>query len=92
MNEILSDTRFWLVTLGAGIVGFVKYLWTRQEKRLDAMEADMVRRQEFDQFRDDQREEHKENIERLDDIKTEITGTNRRLDQLYSDLIKSGQR
>lgn len=82
MNELLSDTRFWLVTLGTAVVAFVKYLWNRQEKRIDALEADMVRRQEFDQFRIDQREEHQENIGRLDEIKKEITGTNKRLDEL----------
>lgn len=92
MNELLSDTRFWLVTLGAAVAGFVKYLWNRQEKRIDAMEADMVRRKEFDQFRTDQREEHSENISRLDEIKAEITGTNRRLDDLYRDLIGRNQR
>lgn len=93
MNELLSDTRFWLVTLGGGIVAFVKYLWNRQEKRIDAMEDDMVRRAEFDQFRADQKEEHQENIGRLDDIQTGITGTNRRLDDLYRDLMnKAGGR
>lgn len=93
MNDLLADARFWIVTLGLAVVAFVKYLWARQEKRLDDMEADMVRRKEFDQFRTDQREEHKENIGRLDDIKTEITGTNKRLDDLYRDLIaRSGQR
>jgi hypothetical protein len=82
MNELLSDTRFWLVTLGAAVVGFVRYLWNKQERRLEKLEADSVRRAEFDQFRADMREEHQENIGRLDDIKTEITGTNKRLDEL----------
>lgn len=93
MNDLLADARFWIVTLGLAVVTFVKYLWSRQEKRLDGMEADMVRRKEFDQFRVDQKEEHQENIGRLDDIKKEITGTNKRLDDLYRDLIgRSGQR
>jgi hypothetical protein len=93
MNELLNDTRFWLVTLGAAVVGFVRYLWNKQERRLEKLEADSVRRVEFDQFRADLREEHEENSERLDRIETGITGTHKRLDDLYRDLIaKSGQR
>lgn len=82
MNELFNDFRFWFVTVGAAAVGIVKYLWTKQERRLEKLEADAVRRTEFDQFRSDMREEHQENIGRLDDIKTEITGTNKRLDEL----------
>jgi hypothetical protein len=93
MNELLNDTRFWLVTLGAAVVGFVRYLWNKQERRLEKLEADSVRRAEFDQFRADLREEHEENSGRLDRIETGITGTHKRLDDLYRDLIaKSGQR
>lgn len=92
MNELLSDTRFWLLTLGAAVLGFVKYLWGKQERRLEKLEADSVRRTEFDQFRTDMREEHQENIGRLDDIKTEITGTNKRLDELMMRGFGRGDR
>jgi hypothetical protein len=76
VNELLSDTRFWLTTMGAAIVGLVRYLWRRQEKRLDAVEAEMVRRKEFDQLTD-----------KLDSIETGITGTHKRIDDLYRDLM-----
>lgn len=96
MNELLSDVRFWFTAMGLALVGLVKYLWNKQEKRLAKLEADSVRRQEFDSLRSDMRDEHAENTERLDrieeEIRTGITGTHRRLDDLYRDLMNRGDR
>ena len=93
MNELLADTRFWFTALGAAVVGLIRYLWKKQEKRLDAMEADMVRRNEFERLRTDMREEHEENSSRLSRIETGVTGTHKRLDDLYRDLItRTGNR
>jgi predicted AlkP superfamily phosphohydrolase/phosphomutase len=80
VNELLSDTRFWLTTMGAALVGLIRYLWKGQEKRLAAVEAEMVRRSEFEQLRDDI-------SAKLDKIETGVTGTHRRMDDLYRDLI-----
>lgn len=66
MNELLSDVRFWFTAMGLGLIGFVKYLWSQQAKRLDVLEADVVRRKEFDQLRADFQLKHEENTERLD--------------------------
>lgn len=66
MNDLLSDVRFWFTAMGAGLVGFVKYLWNQQAKRLAHLEADTVRRKEFDRLRDDFEQKHAENSERLD--------------------------
>lgn len=68
MNELLSDVRFWLTTMGLGLVGLVKYLWGEQKKRLDKLEADVVRRAEFDQLREDFQTKHEENGGKLDTI------------------------
>lgn len=87
MNELIQDTRFWLTTLGAAVVGLIRYLWRKQEKRLDSLESDMVRRSEFEQLRTDMREEREENSSRLDRIETGVTGTHKRLDDLYRDLM-----
>lgn len=96
MNELLSDVRFWFTAMGLALVGLVKYLWNKQERRLAQLEADTVRRKEFDSLRSDMREEHAENSDRLDRIETEIragiTGTHRRLDDLYRDLIGRNER
>lgn len=86
MNELLQDTRFWLVTLGSGVVGLIRYLWKRQEKRLDAVEREMVRRAEFDRLQEDI-------SSKLDSIEAGITGTHKRIDDLYRDIIgRAGQR
>jgi hypothetical protein len=82
MNELLSDVRFWFTAMALGLLSLVKYLWNKQERRLAQLEADTVRRTEFERFRADMHEEHQENIGRMDGIKEEITGTNRRLDEL----------
>jgi uncharacterized membrane-anchored protein YhcB (DUF1043 family) len=89
MNEILADTKtvlLWLFgTIGTllGILGAVALsILKGHVKRIDKLEAESVRRAEFDQFRADMREEHQDNIRRLDEIKAETTGTNKRLDEL----------
>jgi TolA-binding protein len=89
LNEILQDTRFWLTSLGAVVVGLIRYLWKKQEKRLEALESEMVRRSELEQLREDMREEHQENSSRLDRIETGVTSTHKRLDDLYRDLIRA---
>lgn len=70
MNDLLSDMRFWIVTIGGGVVAgcwrIVSYAWTKHESRIDNIEADMVRRKEFDQLRADFQLKHEENTERLD--------------------------
>jgi hypothetical protein len=90
MNELLSDTRFWLITLGTVIVGLVKYLLRGHAERLENLEMDAVRRKEFDQLRADLKDEHEQNSGRLDRIESGITGTHKRLDDLYRDLIGMG--
>lgn len=96
MNELLSDVRFWFTAMGLGLIGLVKYLWNKQERRLAQLEADAVRRTEFDRLRSELREEHMENSDRLDRIEEEIrqgiTGTHKRLDDLYRDLIGRSDR
>jgi len=87
MNELLSDTRFWLITLGATIVALVKYLLAGHAKRLEKLESDAVRRQEFSQLRADMDSRHHENTSKLDSINEGITGTHRRIDDLYRDLM-----
>ncbi len=72
MNDLLADARFWIVTLGLAVVAFVKYLWAKQEKRLDVLEASTVRRKEFEQLRADLRDEHAENSGKLDEIVREM--------------------
>jgi len=92
MNELLSDTRFWLITLGTGILLLVRYLFVKHtsetKERLDKLEADAVRRDEFDQLREDMNARHAENTKKLDDIMETATGTHRRIDDLYRDLMR----
>lgn len=86
MNELLSDVRFWFTAMGLGLLGFVKYLWNKQEKRLAALEATAVRKEDIQQLRDDMERRHDENRETLARIDASTTGTHKRIDQLYRDL------
>jgi hypothetical protein len=61
----------------------------REIKRIDLALADSVRKQEFEQLREDMNERHRENLDRLDRIDTATTGTHQRIDQLYRDWIAS---
>lgn len=96
MNELLSDTRFWLVTLGTGIVALMRYLFvkhtTETKERLDKLEEAAVRRSEFEQLREDMNVRHEENRQKLDDIMETATGTHRRIDDLYRDLMREKGR
>lgn len=82
MNDLLSDTRFWLTTLGAGILALMRYLWKKQEKRLEQLEADAVRKGELEQLREDLDRRHAENRATLDRIETAVTGTHKRIDAI----------
>jgi hypothetical protein len=92
VNELLSDTRFWLIALGTGILGLVRYLFVKHtsetKERLDKLESDAVRRSEFDQLREDMNQRHEQNTKKLDDIMETATGTHRRIDDLYRDLMR----
>jgi hypothetical protein len=88
MNELLADTRFWLVSLGAALLALIRYLWKRQERRLDALEADAVRKDEIKQLRQDMQARHEENRETLARIDASTTGTHERIDALYRDLMR----
>jgi hypothetical protein len=66
--------------MGAALVGLIRYLWKGQERRLAAVEAEMVRRSEFEQLRADI-------STKLDTIEEGVTGTHRRIDDLYRDLM-----
>jgi len=72
MNELLSDTRFWFTTMGAAILGLIRVLWKRQERRLDALEADVTRKSEFVQLRVDMERRHEQSSEKLDKIESLI--------------------
>jgi hypothetical protein len=92
VNDLLSDVRFWFTAMGLGLVSLVKYLWAKQEKRLADLEANTVRREELEDLRADLRGEHEENSRRLDRIESGVTGTHKRLDELYRDLIGRSER
>lgn len=66
MNELLSDVRFWFTAMALGLLGLLKVLWNKQEKRFEALEASVVRREEFERLRADFQEKHEENGEKLD--------------------------
>lgn len=68
VNDLFTDVRFWFTAMGLGLLGFVKLLWAKQEKRLEKLEGDVVRRAEFDQLREDFQLKHEENGGKLDTI------------------------
>lgn len=97
MNELLTDVRFWFITMGAGLLALVKYLWNKQDRetreRFSALELDVVRRKEFDAVHAHMTKEHEENSIRLDRIEDGIAAMHKRMDGLYRDLIgRSNER
>lgn len=86
MNELLSDPKFTLAVVCA-LVGLLMWLGKGYTRRLEALEREAVRRKDLKELRDDLRLEHRENTEKLESIETAVTGTHRRIDQLYIDLM-----
>lgn len=92
MNEVPSDLKafgWWLLT---GAMAFITWLGHRQLKRLDTLESNYVSKADFEarlgKLEAAQLRQHKENTERLEGIRTEVTGTNQRLDVFMQNQIR----
>lgn len=90
MDDWINDPKLHSF-LVAALVALGVYLVKREVKRIDEGLAHAVKRSELEQLRADMRREHQENLGRLDRIEsaidTGITGTHRRIDDLYKELI-----
>lgn len=86
MNDWL-DPKSALLALVTLFGGIVSWLFKREVRRIDRALAESVRRTEFEQLRKDMDRRHDENIDRLDRIDEATTGTHKRIDDLYCDLM-----
>jgi hypothetical protein len=90
MDEWINDPKLHSA-LVAILVAAGGWFVRREVKRIDEGLADAVKRSEFEQMRADLRQEHRENTGRLERIEKAIdngiTGTHRRIDDLYKELI-----
>ena len=90
MDDWINDPKLHS-TLVAILVAAGAWFVKREVRRIDQGLANAVKRSELEQLRADMRREHQENISRLDRIETAIdtgiTGTHRRIDDLYKELI-----
>lgn len=86
MNDLLTDPKAWFLGLLAILGGIVAWFFQRELARIDKAIADSVKRDEFNQLREDMDGRHQENKETLGEIKEGITGTHRRMDDLYQKL------
>lgn len=86
MND-WSDPKSLLLALVTLLGGIVSWLFKREVRRIDRALTESVRRTEFEQLRKDMDRRHDENIGRLDRIDTATTGTHKRIDDLYCDLM-----
>lgn len=87
------------VTILGGLVTWVRRVETRLGQTLTRQEHEAIceRRNieikdDIDQLRVDSERRHAENSERLESIATTVTGTHRRIDDLYRDLIPRERR
>ncbi|HEY6927443.1 MAG TPA: hypothetical protein VI653_28470 [Steroidobacteraceae bacterium] len=87
MNELLSDPKFSLFVVSA-LGALLMWLGKGYTRRLEALEREAVRKKDLKELREDLRSEHKQNTEKLDSIESAVTGTHRRIDDLYRDLMK----
>lgn len=87
MNDFFSDPKSAALGLLGTLVGVITWLGKREIRRIDKALDESVRRHEFEQLRKDMDSRHGENIARLDRIDTATTGTHKRIDDLYCDLM-----
>lgn len=78
MNELLSDVRFWFTAMGLGLLGLMRLVWNKTEKRIESLEADAVRRKEFDQLRADRMAQYQESRETWQRIEMKIDSNEER--------------
>lgn len=90
MNDLLNDPKSIIGYLFGACMGLVMLIWRRHEadtkERLVRLEATAVRKDELAQLRADMDRRHTENSTKLDNINEGVTGTHRRIDELYRDI------
>lgn len=87
MNDLLTDPKAWVIGLLATLGGIVAWFFQRELSRIDRAIAESVKRDEFNALRADMDRRHNENVTKLDNIDSGITGTHQRIDALYRDLL-----
>lgn len=87
MNDLLIDQKAWVIGLLTILGAYMVWSFKREMARIDEALKDSVRRAEFEQLRGDLRREHLENSGRLERIENGVTGTHKRIDDLYSDIL-----
>lgn len=91
MDEWFNDPKLHSA-LVAVLVAIGVFLMKREVKRIDEGLAHAVKRSELEQLRADMRNEHRENVGRLDGIErkidTGITGTHQRIDRIFEKLAE----
>ena len=84
MNDLLNDPKALVGYLLTALMGLVMYIWRKNDQetrdRITNLEKNAVTKTDMDK-------RHAENIGRLDRIETAVTGTHRRIDDLYRDLM-----
>lgn len=87
MNDLFNDPKAIALWLLAALMSLLGWVVNKHVKRLEALEGTAVRKEELKQLRTDMDRRHTENSAKLDNIDKGITGTHRRIDDLYRDLI-----
>lgn len=90
MNDLLSDPRFSLA-VATGLVAMSVWIFKSHSRRLELLEREAVKKEDLTMLREDLKAEHKENSTKLDGIEAAVTGTHRRIDELYRDLVKAAR-
>lgn len=88
MNGWTLDAGTVISLLATALAGISVFFVKRYVDKVERLEADAVRRDEIDQLREDMNARHAENTKKLDDIMDATSGTHRRIDDLYRDLMR----
>jgi hypothetical protein len=80
MNDLLTDPKSALIAVLGILMAVLTWLGKGALERIKHLEQNAATQADIDK-------RHEENLERLDRIETAVTGTHRRIDDLYRDLM-----
>lgn len=84
MTELFGKLGLWVC---AAFTGVLAWMWRTNESRLRDLEINAVRKGDLDKLRVEFALRHEENSNKLNNIESGVTGTHRRIDDLYRDLM-----
>jgi len=88
MNDFFSDPKTFIQLLLLVLMAVFSWIGKNAMKRLEHLESDTLRKSDLARMEERQAARHLENSGRLDRIEGSVTGTHKRIDDIFTELLK----